>query len=229
MKLQISTPQIKKQETMIKTIKHTKPFLLTGKMFLLAMSLLFISHKGLSQYRKYNDHTENIGIAAMSSISANGYGGMYTPMLYYKKDRRTYFVGPVLQNQRLNLSGLQFNFAYTIAGQEARGNEAYNENLELFCFLTSSYYFNAYMGKRTLWEEKRTNSGYEGDLCKLTFKSVEVYGGVGLKLKIFKNCKWINSVGLGGYTSIDFPGHLYYNASNMGLILKTGISYDFAK
>jgi len=199
-----------------------------GKSLLLVLILLFITKQGQCQ-KPTIARNENLGFASSSMISANGYGGMYSPMVYYKKDRRSYFIGPIIQNQKLNFSGVQFNYDYTIAGEDAPGNEADNKNLELFCFVTAAYHYNAMLGKRALWEEHMANSEYEGQVCNLRFKSVEVYGGVGLKIKLFKNFKWVNCLGLGGYSSFNFPGHLYYNANSLGLILKTGISFDFKK
>ena len=83
------------------------------------------------------------------------------------------------------------------------------------------------LGVKTLWVERMTNRTYDGDFSKLRFSSVEAYTGVGLKIKLFKNWKWVNSVGLGGYTSFNFSHNLYYRANNIGLILKTGVAVNF--
>jgi hypothetical protein len=198
--------------------------LIQGKLFLAAISFIF-SMNGICQ-KNMLVKNENIGIGATSMITADGYGGQYSPMVYYKKDRRSYFIGPVIQNKNFNVSGVQFNYDYTLAGEDATENETSNETLELFCFLTIIYQQQALLGSRTLWEESRTKQGYEGNAGKLQFKSLEVYSGIGLKIRLFKNFKWVSSIGVGGYTSFNFPGHMYYNASNLGLIIKTGVSFD---
>ena len=213
----------------MKNSKNTSAtFFDKGKSLLLVISLLFITKQGLCQKHTI-ERNENLGFATSSMISANGYGGMYSPMLYYKKDRRSYFIGPIIQNQKLNFSGVQLNYDYTIVGEDVPETQPYNKNLELFCFFTAAYHYNAALGKRALWEEHMANSEYEGNVCNLRFKSVEVYGGVGLKIKLFKNFKWVNCLGLGGYTSFNSPDNLYYKANSLGLILKTGISFDFKK
>jgi hypothetical protein len=209
-----------------KTKKVT--FLNEARSILLGLSFLFITEYGFCQGSSI-ERNDNLGFIASGMISANQYGGQYSPMLYYKKSRRTYSIGPVIQNKTLNLSGVQFNYDYTIVGEDAIGNEAYDKNLELFCFATTSYYNNASYGKRAVLEEHMANRNYEGDVCKLRFKSIEVFGGMGLKMKLFKNIKWVNSIGLGSSTSFSFPKHLYHDAINTGLIIKTGISVDFKR
>ncbi len=213
----------------MKNLKNKNVAILNrAKSILFGLSFLFIAEYGFCQ-GPVIEHNQNLGFIASGMISANQYGGQYSPMLYYKKTRRTYSIGPIIQNKTLNLSGVQFNYDYTIVGEDAIGNEAYNKNLELFCFITTSYYRNASFGKKAVWEEHMANQGYEGDVCKLRFKSLEFFGGVGLKIKLFKNIKWVNSMGLGSSASFNFPGHLYHDAFNTGLILRTGISIDFKK
>ncbi len=202
---------------------------LIGKAILTTVVLLGCNEISYSQQKLFNETPSNLGIAVASQISANGYGSEYNPMLYLKNGRKSYFIGPVIQKQKLNVSGVRFNYDYTIVGEDAQGNEAYNKNLELFCFFIAAYHHNALLGKRALWEERMANREYDGDFSKLHFQSIEIYGGFGLKIKLFKNIKWVNCLGLGGYTSFNFPGHLYYNANNIGLILKTGISFDIKK
>jgi len=206
--------------------KNSSPFA-KAKLILAAIGLIFTTENAMCQ-QNTPVRNENMGFSTSAMVSASGYGGRYVPMLYFKRNRQTYFIGPVIQNQKLNFAGFQFNYDYALVGEDAP-TKADNKNVELFCFFTSSYDFRALLGKRALWEEHMANSKYEGDPCKLRFKSVSMYGGIGLKIRILKNLKWINSIGAGGYTSFDFPGNLYYNASNLGLIIKTGISFDFKK
>jgi hypothetical protein len=200
----------------------------TMKSILLIVSFFFIAEYGFCQGPAITNN-ENLGFIASTMISANQYGGQYSPMLFYKKNRRTYAIGPVIQNQRMNFSGVQLDYKYTIVGVDVPGDEPYNENIELFCFVTAAYYNNALLGKRAVWEEHMANEGYEGDVCKLRLKSVEVFGGAGLKIKLFKNIKWVNSVGLGSSTAFHLPHHLYHEAINTGVILRTGISIDIKK
>lgn len=194
----------------------------------LIVSFLFSTEYGMCQ-RSAVLHNENLGFIASSMISGNQYGGQYSPMMYYKKDRRTYAIGPVIQNKSLNLSGMKFNYEYTLVGLDAPGDEGYYKNLELFCFVAAAYYYKALLGKRAVWEEHMANQSYEGDVSKLRFKSMEIFGGVGLKIKLVKNIKWVNSVGLGRSESFAFPDHLYHDAINIGVILRTGISFDFKR
>ena len=164
----------------------------------------------------------NIGLAVSSMFNADGYGVQYLPSVYYKKNRNTYFIAPIVQKQKANVSGVQLNYEYTfLAESEADGNR-----LELFCFATGIYQANALLGKQAVHNESVANPEYVGNVSQLHFKSAEAYTGFGLRIKLFKNVKWVNSIGAGGYASFNSPQHLYYADHNFGLYLKTGISID---
>ena len=166
----------------------------------------------------------NFGLAVSSIFNADGYGVQYLPSVYYKKNRGTYFIAPLIQKQKANVSGVQFNYEYTLIAP----GEADAKGLELFCFAAGLYQSNALLGKQALRNESVANSEYVG-ASQLHFKSVEAYTGFGLRIKLFKNVKWVNSIGAGGYASFNFPQHLYYADHNLGLYLKTGISIDLKK
>lgn len=159
------------------------------------------------------------GISACTQVSANGYGGEYNPALFLKKGRMTWFAGPTIQNQKFNVSGGKVAFNYAL--NDMQEDET---NLELYAFANAAYHWNALMGRTTLRNEEMSNSEYQGPCFKeITFKSVEVFAGVGLNYRIFKNISWTNAIGLGMNHSFDFPCHLYYQANNVGLMGKTGI------
>ena len=194
------------------------------KLFLLAVSLVFSI-----QYATCQQNTPvqkgNFGLAISSIADADGYGTQLLPSVYYKSNRSAYFIAPIVQKQKSNMSGIQLNYEYTLVDE----GEAYAKRLELFCFATGIYQNDALMGKHALCNESMANPEFSENICQLHFKSVEAYAGFGLRIKLFKNVKWVNSLGAGGYTSFNFPCHLYYADHNFGMILKTGITIDLKK
>jgi hypothetical protein len=191
------------------------------KIVLLAVSLVFSLEYGICQ-QNTPIQKGNFGLAALSIADADGYGTQLLPSVYYKKNRGTYYIAPIIQKQKTNVSGIQLNYEYTLVGE----GEAYAKRLELFCFATGIYQNDALMGKHALCNESMANPEFSDNICQMHFKSVEAYAGFGLRIKLFKNVKWVNSLGGGGYTSFNFPCHLYYAGHNLGMILKTGISID---
>ena len=194
------------------------------KLFLLIVSLVFSIQYGICQ-QNTPVQKGNFGLAVSSIIDADGYGTQLLPSVYYTRNRGTYFISPIVQKQKSNVSGIQLNYQYTLVGE----GEAYAKRLELFCFATGIYQNNALMGKHALLIESMANPTFTENFCQLHFKSVEAYAGFGLRIKLFKNVKWINSLGAGGYASFNFPHHLYYENHNFGMILKTGFSIDLKK
>ena len=190
---------------------------------IMLLSFVLIVEQGTCQ-QTASIQKGNIGLAVSSMFNADGYGVQYLPSVYYKKNRNTYFIAPLIQKQKANVSGVQLNYEYTLVAP----GEAYAKGLELFCFAAGLYQNNALLGKQALHNESLANCEYKGAF-QLHFKSVEAYAGFGLRIKLFKNVKWVNSLGVGGYASFNFPQHLNYESHNLGLYLKTGISIDFKK
>lgn len=167
------------------------------------------------------------GFAVTACVAANGYGTQYVPAFSLRSNRQTWFFGPVVQKQRLNLSGFQLNFDYRLAGGDP--NENCSERTMLFCFATVAGHSNARMGKQTMGIERLANRGYEGDLSALRFRSVEGYTGFGVKIKLNDQLQWTTALGVGGYTSFHFPEHLYYSAHNMTLLIRTGFAVELSR
>jgi hypothetical protein len=197
---------------------------LIGKTLLVASFICLLPGAGSSQ----TDTTKAvIGINLSSQVSANGYGGSTLPSLYVRYGRRSLFAGPVIQNRNFSVSGVQLHYTYSLTGVAAGSKNPYEP--ELFAFISGAYNYKALMGNRTVREEQMANpSSIDNKICERTFKSAELFAGVGLRIKVLKRFQWTNAVGLGGYTSFNFPTamNLYYNASNVGLVLRTGILFD---
>ena len=203
---------------------------LIGRAVALAITLCSFIHPALAQQAP-KGNALHAGIGLFSQISANGYGTEYSPQVFLKKGRKVYYAGPLIQKRQGNLSGLQLNFTYSLTGPDApfAYQKGYSQNIELFAFVTAAYSKGAILGKHTLMEENYVNRmACENNISGIRFKSAELYAGVGLKIQFLKNFKWINNMGIGGYTSFGYPKKmdLYYNARSLGLILKTGISYE---
>jgi hypothetical protein len=193
----------------------------TKNVFLILLTFILIAQYGVCQ-QSTSSQKGNFGLSASSMSNADGYGVQYLPAVYYKKNRSSYFIAPIIQKQKINVSGVQLNYEYTFLAE----GEADAKRLELFCFATGLYQNKALLGKQALSNESMANPEYIGNPSQLHFKSVEAYAGFGLRIKLFKNVKWVNSIGGGGYGSFNFPGNLYYANHNLGLFLKTGISID---
>ncbi|HKC67741.1 MAG TPA: hypothetical protein VKG26_05890 [Bacteroidia bacterium] len=167
----------------------------------------------------------NFGMAVSSMFNADGYGVQYLPAVLYQKNRNTYLFAAVVQKQKANISGVQFNYEYTVIAP----GEADAKGLEFFVFANAIYQNNALLGKQALQTEYVTHPENSTNVSQIHFKSVETYTGFGLRIKLIKNVKWVNSIGCGGYASFNSPGNLYYANHNFGLLFKTGISVSFKK
>jgi len=217
MKTATKTTQFKKEKTRIIVT-------LVGRSLILAIFLFMNTAFAQTESKK---NKVKAGAVLFSQVSANGYGGQTLPMFFMSKGRRSYFLGPTIQNRLFNLSGLQFNYTYALTGPKIAGHDACEP--ELFVFICGAYNFKAYLGKAVLREELLTNPlAEERHVAAMRFRSTEAFAGFGLSFRLFKKFRFTNAIGLGGYHSFGFPdkSSLYYNSSNIGLVLRSGISFD---
>ena len=168
------------------------------------------------------------GVSANSSISGAGFGTMYTPGLFYQKNDCKIELGMNVQKRKLNVSGMQVNFEYTLF-DDSKGcyEESLAGDIELFVFSTIKYNSNAYLSTSVIKKEKMINKDDKIPYENLKYTAIEGYVGVGLKIKLTENLKYNNSIGFGGWTTLKGENGLYRDYDGISICLTTGLSYDF--
>lgn len=199
--------------------------ILIGKSMISAISFFLFMGNSFAQDGLPPHHT-SVGISLRTEVCADGYGGKYLPGLFVTKGRKYYGLSAVLQTRNSNLAGFQFNYNYALTGEVVSCDRS---EPELYFSFAASYHHNGMLGKRAIKDEGMANpASCEFDVANACFKSVEAFVGFGLKLELFKNFKWSNAIGVGGYTSLFTPIRgLYYESSALGLRLSTGVTYSF--
>ena len=189
---------------------------------ILALSLC-LNNSLLSQ-----DKHEKFGISATSSISSDGFGTMYTPGVFYQKNNCKIELGMNIQKRKLNISGMQANFEYTLF-DDSKG--CYEKNLagdlELFVFSTIKYSSSAYLSTSQIKIEKMIGKDNNISYENLKYTAVEGSVGVGLKIKLSNKLKFNNSIGLAGWKTLEGENGLYRDYNGVSISLTTGLSYDF--
>lgn len=189
------------------------------------MASMLVISTGIAQHNASSDKL-NFGIGLGAQINANGYGFSYLPALTLTKKRTMLSLGPVIQKRALNLAGAQVSCQYVLTGERVTGERG----PELFLTLQSAYYAGAMMGRNTLKKEYIANERADEDnVDELQFTSAEIFAGVGLKLRIAGNLRWVGTVAMGGSSCFSFPNcqGMYFNENNFGLNLGTGFQYNF--
>jgi hypothetical protein len=204
-------------------MKKTLTTLKTSHCFLLFVLLL--GSAGINARDNYN---RCFGIRGTASISANRFGTIYCPSLFYKSGNSSIAIGAAIQEHRLSASGLQFNYEYTLL-DPSRNADCYIDWLELYTFASVTYYNHASLGKTVCAEEHLSNRELAVDPAALRLKALDTYAGFGLRIALGKNLKWFNAVAIGGYSVFNSPGGLYYNNRALGLLVRTGVSWQFGK
>lgn len=157
-----------------------------------------------------------------SQVTASGYGAQWVPSLIFTHGQNALSAGAILSKDGAELAGVKIKYEYTVTGQLV-GDSA--NRLELFFFANAAYYHNATLGSRVAQQENQVNPDMSlVYLHGMRFKSVELYGGTGLRVPFLKRFKWINYAGVGYYQSLSSEcSKLYREAKGLGLFLSTGI------
>lgn len=183
-------------------------------------SLLFVSPV-LAQ-------SKNIGINCGSTITANRFGTIFSPSLFYRSGKSHFSIGATIQKDKPVPSGFQLGYEYTLMDPQI--DNTCNLNwIELYAFTDVGYYNKAFLGKGACEEEHLTNPELKTDVSKLELKEIHGYIGFGIRTILFRNLKWFNGIAIGGYEVLKTPEDLFYNGKGIGLLLRTGISLEFGK
>lgn len=199
--------------------KAQKPF----KGICILALLLCLNNSLLSQ-----GESAKFGISATSSISSDGFGTMYTPGVFYQKNNCKIELGMNVQKRKLNISGMQVNFEYTLFDDSKGCYEgSLAGDMELFAFSTIKYSSRAYLSTSQIKIEKMIGKDSNILYEDLKYTAVEGYVGLGLKVKLSNKLKFNNSIGLGGWKTLEGENCLYRNYDGVSISLTTGLSYDF--
>lgn len=153
-------------------------------------------------------------------VSGSGLGGNVCPSLMFTKNQHTFIVGPNFQRKRMNYSGMQSSYRYTVA-------KNYNKKKELFIVGSILMHSSARMSDTYIEIEKSCNSESTYNYDVLRFKVVETYAGIGLKINPTKNFSTLFSVGMGGFNTLnkDYNKEMYREKSAVAMRLNFSIIY----
>ena len=83
------------------------------------------------------------------------------------------------------------------------------------------------MGTSQIKVEKKIDPESSIDFNNVRLNTAEMYLGFGVRTKLVKGLNWVNSIGIGGYTTFNNIDILYREKSTICLSLKTGLSFEF--
>ncbi|MCW3084709.1 MAG: hypothetical protein JWP12_2075 [Bacteroidetes bacterium] len=198
----------------------------TGHLLFIVIINLLLASGSLFAQNRVKSHG-SLGLRVSSTISANRFGAIYAPSVFYKSKRNLFAAGIMVQKQDPHFCGFQGNYEYTIL--DGNSGDCYLRWLELFAFATAGYYNQAQLGHTVCEEERTENPDFKENLDDKKFKALEAYAGFGLRVTFLKNFKWFSCIGIGGYDVLNAPQGMYYNTHAVGMLMRTGISYQFSK
>jgi hypothetical protein len=155
-------------------------------------------------------------------ISGNGLGGNICPSIALTKNKSTYSIGPNFQRRKMNLTGAQANYSYSVATN-------YNQKLELYFSGSFTFQTSAYMSKENIELEKSCHKEGPTDYDNLRFNVIEGYGGIGLRFNPAKTFSVGFTSGLGVFDTLNknYDREMYRGKSGFVLRLRVVLIYNF--
>ncbi len=166
----------------------------------------------------------NKAIELASDVTGSGLGGNIYIGATLSHGNSAYSFGVNLQQKKINLSGIQLNYRYTVAHSE-------NEKTELFFLGNVTCHANANVSDRSVKIEKMCRPEEVENYDALSLKVIESYVGFGLKYNLTQRFSTICSIGVGGYETLnnDYDLKMYRPKSALSLRFKIGLAYNFKK
>jgi hypothetical protein len=155
-------------------------------------------------------------------ISGSGLGGNVCPSISLNFNKSTISLGPNFQRRKMNFSGIQANYRYSVATN-------YNEKLELYFSGNFTVQTSAYMSKGNVEIEKSCHSEGVINYAELRYKVIEGYAGIGLKVNPTKNLSAGFSAGLGVFDTLNknYDREMYRQKSGFVLQTRFVLIYSF--
>lgn len=154
--------------------------------------------------------------------SGSGLGGNICPALMFTNNQSTFIIGPNFQRKRMNYSGMQSSYRYSVA-------KNYNNKKELFIVGSLLVHSSARMADSYIEIEKSGNSENTYNYHVLRFKVIESYAGIGFKINPTKNFNTLISVEMGGFNTLDknYNKEMYREKASVAMRLNFSLVYNF--
>lgn len=185
------------------------------KIFITCLLISFCSIKSFGQNR-------SLSFEIASEKTGNGCGGNIAPSLSFSYHKSTFILGPNFQRKRMNFSGVQLNYRFSVV-------KSYNEKKEIFLTGNLTYHTSAYMSDSNVEIEKSSHKEEHFKYDELRFKVIEGYAGFGLKLNPTKNFSTAFSSGLGVYNTLDknYDREMFREKTALVLQVRFTLIYNF--
>jgi hypothetical protein len=165
--------------------------------------------------------TFNYGINFSGLTSGSGHGVNINPSFFYRFKKNLIAIGPNIQRDYFNLSGIQTYYQHDFAAN-------FNQWI-LFYHMNILYHMKANLGPTGT--EQYIN--IYGNISDFKYNTFEHYMGFGLRKTIAEQLNFESSIGLGAYYTLNAfeqTNQIPFRADNdLSLMLKFGLTYDFKR
>ena len=157
-----------------------------------------------------------------SDITGSGLGGNVCPSVALTLNKSTFSIGPNFQRKRMNFSGFQTNYRYSVAKND-------NGKREIFFYGNITFHNSARMADSYIKIEESCDSENPFDYESMRLKVLESYVGLGIKLNPSKQFSTFFRVGMGVFDTMNknYNREMYREKSGVVIQLNVSVVYNF--
>ncbi|MBI3519708.1 MAG: hypothetical protein HY062_10170 [Bacteroidetes bacterium] len=177
----------------------------------------------LSAYRSVAQKNTR-SIELNHNITGSGLGENIGLGMGFNNGDNTLFLGVNFQRKNANLSGIQASYRYIIGATE-------NEKLQLYFSCGLIYHNSAFMSQRSIQIEQQCKPEEGHHYESLSFKVIESYSALGLKLNHSKKISTTYSAGFGAYETLNknYDKRMYRQKCAPALQFQFALVYHLSK
>jgi hypothetical protein len=161
------------------------------------------------------------GFNFMGIASGSGHGVNLNPGLYYRFKRNALSFGPNVQQENMNVSGIQSSYHHYLA--------ANSRDMLLYYHVNMIYHVKANLGPVSSDQYQSLHGAPPG----FSYNTFEHYMGFGIKKLMSDNIHVDGGIGVGAYytmNSSEMVSRPPFRADNdFSLMIRLGLSYDLKK
>lgn len=199
----------------MKNTKHLQKLLSLIVTALVSISLFLFSMDSFAQ-------APFVSFQIARDITGSGLGGNVCPSIALTHNKSTLSIGPNFQRKKMNCSGAQVNYRYSIA-------KSYNEKREIYFSGNFTFHTSARMSSCYVDIEKSSRPEATYNYDELRLKVIEGYAGIGFKINPTERFSTGFSTGMGMFNTLNknYDREMFREKAALVMQFRVVLIYNF--
>lgn len=190
--------------------------------------LILVSVISVKCFSQSIDPNFKMGMSVGTQISGNQHGALFETSINISNSKNIVSVGTLIQKRKNEVCGVSLSYSKPIFDERSEYSfeEGSGRDVQLFFYSKLQYIHKANLSFNAEGLEDRyyiQSNDMIVDFKTYKTSTIEIMGGFGLNLRIFKNVAWTNSIGVGAYNHLNYLPGMYCDKTGPSLVLSTSL------